>query len=300
MKRTDIKVGFLCNNLCLFCVQGNKRDIYGNKTFKTIQSELKRGAKNSKELVLTGGESTLHKDFLQIVQSAKRAGYECINIQTNGRLFAYREFCKKSILAGADSFCIAVHGHNAKIHDALTRAPGSFVQSTAGIKNLKSLGARVSTNTVITTKNYRSIPKIAALLISLGVDQMQFAFPHIIGDAWNNRATLIPMKTKVMPYIMMGLDLAVRAHVTAMTEAIPYCLMKDYEDFVAEKTIPQTQIFDAGFTVKDYTKYRKNIGKAKTNKCRSCFYDTVCEGPWREYPKLFGWSEFIPVKYELV
>ena len=31
VERVDIKTGWLCNNHCLFCVQGRKREIYGNK-----------------------------------------------------------------------------------------------------------------------------------------------------------------------------------------------------------------------------------------------------------------------------
>jgi hypothetical protein len=30
--------------------------------------------------------------------------------------------------------------------------------------------------------------------------------------------------------------------------------------------------------------------------CPECDWHASCEGPWREYPELFGWDEFVPVK----
>jgi hypothetical protein len=39
-------------------------------------------------------------------------------------------------------------------------------------------------------------------------------------------------------------------------------------------------------------------GKSKRAECRSCRWDARCEGPWKEYPELFGWDEFRPVREE--
>ena len=33
-KRVDVKVGFSCNNYCKFCVQGDKRDRFEDKSTK--------------------------------------------------------------------------------------------------------------------------------------------------------------------------------------------------------------------------------------------------------------------------
>ena len=80
-----------------------------------------------------------------------------------------------------------------------------------------------------------------------------------------------------------------------MTEAIPYCFMIGYEKYVAERFIPETKVFDADFIVEKYSRYRKENGKAKGNKCKECRWDKLCEGPWKEYPQFFGWDEFKPV-----
>ena len=52
---------------------------------------------------------------------------------------------------------------------------------------------------------------------------------------------------------------------------------------------------DVDFVVEDYTDYRQNKGKEKHAKCKKCKYYKVCEGPWRDYPAIYGWDEFKPV-----
>lgn len=296
MERVDIKIGFRCNNRCKFCVQGSKRDFLPAKSKKEVENSLKQAYNQGKrEVVFTGGEPTLHPHFLDLVKYAKEAGFKEIQIQTNGRLFAYNDFCLKTIRAGATQFSPAVHGPNARIHDFLTSSKGSFVQTVEGIKNLKKLNQYVLTNTVITTTNAKHLPKIAKLLVDLGVNQYQFAFIHIGGRAAENKDWIVPQKTEILKYIKKGLDIGIKANRRVMTEAIPYCLMQGYEKYIAERVIPPSVVYDAGFVVNDYHKYRRNRGKAKGPNCKKCKYYQICEGPWKEYPEIFGWDEFKPV-----
>jgi len=299
MKRIDIKIGFQCNNHCLFCVQGNKREEFSDKTTKEIKKILKKTRKKHEAVVFTGGEPTIRKDFPELVGYAKDMGFKTIQIQTNGRMFAYKEFCEELIKKGANEFALALHGHNAKLHDYLTTASGSFEQTTTGIKNLKFLGQRVLMNTVVTKPNYKHLPKIAELLVNLGVDQFQFAFVHINPIILNDKKLIdeiIPQKSKVMPYVKKGLQIGIDAGVKVMTEAIPYCFMKGYENYIAERIIPNGAVYDADWSIDDYGKYRKTEGKIKGPNCLKCKYFKICEGPWKEYPQIFGWKEFKPIK----
>ncbi|MDA8242885.1 MAG: radical SAM protein [Elusimicrobia bacterium] len=297
LKRIDLKVAFGCNNMCVFCVQGKKREKHQPKPLAQLRGELKRGYEDGgRELVLTGGEPTLHGEFLRVVREAKKIGYRNIQIQSNGRMFRYPEFCRAAAAAGATEASPALHGSRAEIHDYLTGAAGSFKETVTGIMNLKKAGFRVITNTVVTKPNTQDLPAIAALLAKLGVDQFQFAFVHILGSAAANAKWLVPKKTVIEPFVKHGLDIGLAAGLRVMTEAIPYCFMGGYEEYVAETIIPRTKIFDAGTVIEDFGKYRLNEGKAKGPKCPSCAFFGRCEGPWREYPELFGWGEFVPCR----
>ena len=297
MERADIKIGFRCNNRCKFCVQGSKRDRLPAKSKKQVEGSLEQAYnKGKREVVFTGGEPCLHHNFLELIKFAKKTGFKEIQIQTNGRMFAYNDFCLKTIKAGATQFSPSVHGHNSKIHDFLTDTKGSFEQTIKGIKNLKKLNQYVLTNTVITSTNAPYLSNIAELLIKLDVNQYQFAFIHISGRAEENKGWIVPQKSKIIKYIKKGLDIGIKANKRVMTEAIPYCLMQGYEDCIAERIIPKSMVYDTDFMIEDYSKYRKDKGKAKGPNCSRCKYNKVCEGPWKEYPEIFGWEEFKPVK----
>jgi MoaA/NifB/PqqE/SkfB family radical SAM enzyme len=296
MKRADIKVGFSCNNICKFCVQGDKRKKYGDKTIDEIKNNIIEAKKTCNSIVLTGGEPTMRKDIFEIVSFGKKVGFEEIQIQTNGRMFAYLDFCKKLIAAGATEFSPALHGHIPELHDYLTGATSSYRQVVCGIKNLKSLNQLVITNTVITKSNYVHLPQIAKLLSALKVDQFQFAFVHALGSALQKFDSVVPRKTLVEPYVKAALDVGIKNGISVMTEAIPYCFMRGYEKYVAERMIPDTEIYDYKVIVNDFTKARKDEGKVRGKICESCKKNNICEGPWREYPEKYGWGEFSPIK----
>ncbi len=294
MDRIDVKCGFQCNNRCYFCVQGDKRHKYGNKTTEQVKQILDDGIKDADSIVFTGGEVTIRSDFVELVAHAKSLGFRLIQVQTNGRLFADKAFCERLIEAGANEFSPALHGHRPDLHDFLVNAKGAFKQTVKGIQNLKALGQPIVMNSVITRPNYRHLPDMARLFSALKVDQFQFAFVHALGSAEQNFEMIVPRKSLVEPYVKKGLSVGLKAGCRVMTEAIPYCFMSGYEAFVAERYIPHTKIIDAEHVVENYTDYRWNEGKLKGPPCKKCAYNDVCEGPWREYPEAFGWDEFKP------
>ncbi len=297
MKRIDIKVGFECNNHCDFCAQGNKRDGIKRKSLKEIIKLLKAAGKQDiLGVVFTGGEPTLHPNLIDAVKAAKKMGFSSIQIQTNGRKFAYYDYCLKLKRAGVTEMGPSLHGSKAEIHEKLTCAEGSFKEVIKGITNCKKLGMYVLTNTVITSSNYKDLPDLARLFAFLKVDHFQFAFVHIIGTAMKNKKWIVPQKKLIMKYVHKGLDIGLSNGINCFTEAIPYCFMKGYENCVAEQVIPEGPVADADIYVESYGDYRRNQGKIKHKKCKKCLYFKKCEGPWREYPEIYGWDEFVPVE----
>lgn len=293
-ERVDIKTGWNCNNRCVFCVQGNKRDIYGNKPTEDVKRLLDEAIQDSDSIVFTGGEVTIRRDLVELVRYARDLGFKTIQIQTNGRMLAYRKLCEDLIAAGANEFSPALHGHTAELHDYLTCGQGAFVQTVRAIRNLKDLGQLVITNTVITRSNYRHLPELASLLVGLGVDQYQLAFVHPLGTANENFTAVVPRMSEIEPYVKRALDVGLRAGRRMMTEAIPYCFMAGYEPYVAERIMPRTKIMEGHMTIADYTEHRLTEGKAKGPRCGECAFNPFCEGPWREYPEQYGWDEFVP------
>ncbi|MBR9681539.1 MAG: radical SAM protein [Candidatus Altiarchaeota archaeon] len=297
MRRLDIKVGYSCNNLCHHCVQGEKRYKMKDKSTAEIKSELKEAfSRDIKAVVFTGGEPTIRKDLISNVAFAKELGYELIQVQTNGRMFASKKFTNSIVEAGMTEFSPALNGHIPELHDYLSQVPGAWKQTVAGIKNVREYpDIRIMTNTVMVKPNYRVAKHIAELLVKLGVNQYQLAFVHPAGRAWTDFDSLVPFISMAAPYIHLGLQVGIDAGITTMAEAIPFCHMKDYEKQVSELCIPPADVYESGFKTREWEKWRKTEGKWKGESCKPCKFYQVCEGPWKEYVERRGSSEFTPV-----
>ena len=295
-KRADIKVGFACNNHCDFCVQWDKRYKYKPRTIEEIKWIIKREYDNwCKYAVFTGWEPTVHPDLVEAVAYAKDIGYKQIQIQSNGTNFDKIDYVLKLIKAWVTEFSPSIHWFYKETHDNQVHQKWAWDRVVKGLINLRKLNQIVVINSVITKANYKEIPQLAELLVKLWVNQFQFAFVHILGSADKNKDIVVPKKSDVIPYVHKWLDIAKKAWIPAFTEAIPYCLMQGYEWAIAENIMPETTVVDAEWTIDSYADYRWNEWKAKREECKKCSKYKVCEGPWKEYPEIYGWNEFKPI-----
>jgi sulfatase maturation enzyme AslB (radical SAM superfamily) len=297
MKNTDIKIWYNCNNYCYFCIQWDKRKKYKPKAL----SEIKNILKNEYDIWVrwvnfTWWEPTVHETLLPGIEYAKKIWYTLIKIQSNWQNFWDLEYCIKLIKAWANSFEPSIHWFNAKTHDYLVKTPWWWEKVVRWIYNLRKLWQYVTINSVITKQNYKEAPQLAKLLVGLKVNYFQYAFPHIWGSARKYAEKIVPQKSKIMPYIHKWLDIGENAWITARTEAIPFCFMIWYENHIWERFLWDFSIHDAAYKTKSYKEYRLNEGKIKRNECRKCREYNRSEWPWKEYPELFWWKEFIIIK----
>ena len=171
-EKLEIKVGKLCNNNCIYCLLLGKKN-EKNESLKQIKQHLATMV-NKEELIISGGEPALRKDVFNIVDYAKRIGFKKVILETNGRLFCYKDFCEKMIQTGVDQFDIYLYSHKSEVHDKITRVKGSWMQTIEGIKNLIDLNAVVQVNVVVCKENYKNLLKITKALNKLNVHHVKF------------------------------------------------------------------------------------------------------------------------------
>jgi len=297
LKKSDIKIWFACNNHCSFCVQWDKRYKFPQKKLSHIKEILEKERKSwSRCVVFTWWEPTVHPDLVEAVAHAKKLWFQFIQIQSNGTNFDDIEYVKKLIEAWVTEFNPSIHGFYSETHDKQVWTKWAWERVVRWLIILRKLNQVIITNTVITQDNYKELPKLAQLLVKLWVNQFQFAFVHILWSAQKNKYTVVPKKSDIMPYVHKWLDIAKKAKVRAFTEAIPYCFMQWYEWAIAENVLNDASIFDAEWVIDSYKNYRLYDWKIKDDKCRYCKHYYTCEWPWKEYPEMYTWEEFIPIK----
>ncbi|MCC6523379.1 MAG: radical SAM protein [Polyangiaceae bacterium] len=159
-----LKMSRASNNRCRFCNDAAFQD--GTFwPFEAMAAMIDEGlARGVRRVFLSGGEPTIHPDFLKVVAYARRRGAEHVTCITNGRLFAYPELCDKAVRLGLTEAFVAVLGSDAATHDDLSQVAGSFAQTTEGVRNLVARGVRVHLSTVVNRKNLHQLADILGLV----------------------------------------------------------------------------------------------------------------------------------------
>ncbi len=174
-----------CNNRCMFCLDPHAhlgRVRPDDEIRRAIIEGRRRGATR---LILSGGEPTLHPRFLDFARLGKRAGYRRVQTVTNGRMFAYPAFLAAAAASGLDELTFSLHGHHAKLHDALVGVRGAFEQTTTGLRAALASGRFiVNVDTVINKQNVRHLPEMLETFLSWGVREFDLLQIIPFGAAW--------------------------------------------------------------------------------------------------------------------
>ena len=170
-----IKLHSICNNNCKCCDKLDKKIENIRSTLDTKKT-LKWIREKYSELIISGGELALREDIFEIIDYAKGIGFKKVILETNGRLFCYKDFCEKMVRSGIDQFNIYLYSHNPEVHDKITRVKGSWKQTVEGIKNLVEMKQNVQVNVVICKENYRDLNNTVSFLKKLDVCNLHIIF----------------------------------------------------------------------------------------------------------------------------
>ena len=166
-----------CNLKCRHCYINP--DQHGRNTLDidTIDRWLTLFARRhqSANLILLGGEPTLHPDLAQAVKSASRLGYGSVTIDTNGYLF--HDILNRVTPDEVDVFSFSLDGPDPSVNDPL-RGKGCFDACTRGIAEAKARGFSVSLIYTVSSANIDALHKMPELLERLEVDRF---FIQVIG-----------------------------------------------------------------------------------------------------------------------
>ncbi|MBI3566121.1 MAG: radical SAM protein [Elusimicrobia bacterium] len=190
-KRHWVRLTKFCNQRCLFCLD-RYAQTGGVVPVPAVRRELALGRKRGlRRVVLSGGEPTVHPDFVGIVALARSLGYEHVQTITNGRRFCYGDFFARAVEAGLDEATFSLHGNTADLHDRLTKVPGSFVQAVTALRRaLATPGFIVSVDVVINRLNLPVLREHLDFCIGLGVREFDLLALVPFGDAWKHRDEL--------------------------------------------------------------------------------------------------------------
>ena len=279
-----------CNDNCLHCGVADIMKTANVVPFKRIEASLKELAPHSGGSVMFAvSELTIRPDFIRIIEASREAQMRIIALVTNGRMFSYPEFTRRTVDAGLTHALVSVYGPTPRTHQAITRTPKSFEQTIAGLRELLNYPqVTVMTNSVITKKNAPYLPQMVELLAGLGVRNVNLSFVQIVGAADTYSRALVPRIRDVITPLREAVDLGVELGLNMGIGGLPYCVLKGYEHHFGVDDLTTIANGDPDDNITERSPY------TQASACRKCAYNAVCLGMQEEYLARYGEEELDP------
>lgn len=323
--RLHVNLGYSCNNNCWFCMEDDRERRFANirsQTDDDVRAMIK-AHRASGEIMFTSGEPTLHPRLPPYVAWARKAGYHTIGLITNGRRLGYERYARLLMERGLNHVVVSMHGHTRRLHELLTRTPGSFEQTRDGIAMLAKLSRerplKLHTSTVLNQKNAPHIHEIYDFLKGLGVEQVVYNTIQASGRGARFFRQLFPRYGELREQFAAFLSAAGGEVDDAFWLDVPYCTTEGLPSLnrgFVERRVHYEAVGEAGDGGGPLSagegapaegdmddRYRvvgsddlNDLFKSKRPECRACAYFHACDGVFKEYVERYGWDEFIPVK----
>jgi len=275
-KRVWVRLTKRCNNGCLFCLDSDSQDGSMMPT-AVVEEQIRKGREEGgQRLVLSGGEATIHPDFLRFLELGRKLGYTWLQTITNGRMFSYAKFAAAALAAGLQEATFSMHGHTPELHDRLVGVPGAFSQSLAGMRNL--LGrCVVNVDVVLNRVNIPHLADILEFYLSLGIREFDLLHMVPFGRAWNeHRDELFYDPAEMAPHLKKAFALRRRKGVVLWTNRLPAAFLEGMEDLIQDphkihdEVRGRLEMFEAW-------RDRGVLPVCRDERCGFCPMDAYCE-----------------------
>lgn len=278
-KRNWVRLSYDCNNHCTFCLDSNAHDGTMRAT-QDIKVQIVEGRKRgSNRLILSGGEPTMHPNFLDFVKLGKMAGYPKIQTVTNGRMFRYPDFLNTAADNGLHEITFSLHGHTAKLHDALVGTPGAFVEEVAGLRAALDSGRFiVNVDIVINKQNVKHLPEMLETFIGWGVKE--FDLLHIIpfGNAWSDaRDHLFYNLDGNLQHLQKAFAYARRPDVHIWLNRFPPPYAEGFEDLIQDPYKLNDEVRGRREEYDRYLSLGQKLSCREPDRCKHCYLQNLCD-----------------------
>ena len=274
-----VRLTDLCNNACLFCLDSDDRDYHKKHLLlRDIKQDLEKGIKNgASRAILSGGEASVHPDFIKIIRTAKELGYRHVQVISNGRMFCYKKFLTYSVNSGLNEITFSIHGDSSELHDRLTGIQGSFKQATTGLKNALNISSLiVSVDVCVNKMNYKRLYIIIAKLIGMGVSEFDLLHVVPFGRAWRNKDSMLYDLKKAAPYIRKALEFSKDKKIHIWTNRFPAPYLEDYEDLIQDPYKIHSEIKGQRKIMDKFTE-NGELMECYGERCKNCYMNDFCK-----------------------
>ena len=291
VKRAKLDTGTECNHSCWFCYY--KGDLDKKKPLEQIKRDVDYLVEcNIQEVDLSGGESSIHDNWFEILDYCKSEGLR-VSTLSNGYRFADRSFMYESQQHGLEEILFSLHGYDEISHNKAVGSPNAFKHIIQAIHNAHEFGIKVRINCVVSESNYRGLPMMYPDLIrELNPYEVNFLTLNFWQNAGDIKYFSYKKSTDSIKECIDSMDFVPIINV----RYTPYCYMIGYEKYVCNiyqhiydlydwnmavyngHAVPEVYNNNPLLSLHNMAKTRRLQGYHKYDKCKTCKYYFLCDG----------------------
>ena len=278
-KRNWVRLTFDCNDHCIFCLDADAHDgtVRSNEDVKRQILDGRRAG--ATRLILSGGEPTIHPQYIDFVRLGRLAGYPKVQTVTNGRMFAYGDFLKRCLDAGLDEITFSLHGPNAKVHDALVGTKGAFDEEMKGLKSALADGRPiVNVDVVVNRANVKHVAEMLENLLALGVREFDLLQVVPFGRAFRDgRDTLFYDLDEARPHIQAMLEFSKRPDVHIWMNRFPPQHLEGYEHLIQDPYKLNDEVRGRKEEFAIWIDQGEALDCRDPGRCKYCYLEKLCD-----------------------
>jgi len=231
------------------------------------------------ELNITGGECSLHPDFLEIISYAASKNM-LVTVLTNGQMISSLNLVDKMIDIPLKDVRISIYGTE-EYHDAFVGVKGAFKKSVEALKELRQKKGIGTAAYVVTKENYKYLETVKNMLVkdNVAISVSPVIMPTIYG---NRKPTELRLSAdKIMTLVEKGY---LPPHGSVCTAGISRYRITPHGDVnpcEMMRDIVLGNVYEEGFDHVMHGEKRQNwietFGKVLENhKCNHCLKREFC------------------------
>lgn len=300
MERLELHLTYNCPERCVFCSEEHRMEAFHpyEVTWGRVASVLRKHASRGvKSVHFTGGEPTIHPNFIEACMLARKLGMRT-SLGTIGTMIGKRSFAEK-VMPWLDEGLFSLHGPNAEIHDGMTRRKGSFDTLMAAIRNARELNPAFGlfVNSVVTRLNVDTLGDTVELADSLGAKLIVISNTTPEGGGLDHFPKLgLPLAKlgAVMPTIPGRAKNAI-----VRFFGMPMCLLGEFDVFSNDlhwdpRVTTEWGRKEGKVVFHDFYNWSPGRKRERVAECQRCTRNAVCMGVYDEYARLYDTAELKP------
>lgn len=288
-----LAIDYVCNHKCKCCPCSKEQKADGFFQYEYLVGIIDKIKKTGiTSITISGGEPTLHPDFLKLIKYLYSEGF-IINILSNGEKFSDNAFFNSflSLFNGdIDNVRITTtfHSFSEEKYEEQNGVKGSFKKVLSGLQKLDQAGFNIALKQCITKFNYKDLLNYIKFILSnfSGKNEIQFWGIDFAGISKDEALTYYVSFHELRPYLEQMIDYFEHnnsRNVVLSINNIPLCSLdiKYWRYF----SLPYIE----GYMEKNNLSARlaPNYGPCSSN-CESCRLRAYCRGAYKTVFEYFG------------